>query len=50
MLLIFLSKFLPVTALAVISPAKSAPPTPAVTISCPVKKKFFISVLGFKKL
>jgi hypothetical protein len=42
-------KFIPVIALAVIKPENSAAPTPAVTISWPVRKSPLIFVLGLKK-
>ena len=48
MQLTFLIIFLPVIDALVITPENSAAATPAVTISCPVKNKFLMGVLGFK--
>ena len=47
-LYIFFIKLILVIAVAVINPEKSAPPTPALTISCPVKYNPLIGVLGLK--
>jgi transcription elongation factor GreA len=44
----FFIKLILVIAVAVINPEKSAPPTPALTISCPVKYSPLIGVLGLK--
>jgi hypothetical protein len=45
---ISLIRLLFVMAEAVKTPLINAPPIPTVTISCPVRNKFFIGVCGFK--
>lgn len=45
-----LMRFFPVMADAASKPAESAPPTPQLTISCPVKYRFLIGDLGRKNV